>query len=95
MKIRKMLEQERMRYEAPSRDTDSTKPVTSVSLTLTPLLEQKNKNQPYFEHSSILRLSSEPFDRCIGTEHGFYEQAEVSLASLIESRYNSRLLFPE
>jgi len=48
MKIRKMLEQERMRYETPSRDTDSTKTITSASLKLTPLLEQNNKNQPYF-----------------------------------------------
>jgi hypothetical protein len=85
-----------MRYETPSRDTDSTKPVTSASLKqTTPQLDHKIKNQPYFEHSSILRLSKEPFEKCIETEHGFYEYAAVSLSSLIESRYNSKLLFPE
>lgn len=31
----------------------------------------------------------------MNTEHGFYEVAGVSLASLVESRYNSKLLFPE
>ena len=53
------------------------------------------KSSPFFDHGSILRLSNEPFEKCVGTEHGFYELAEVSLASLVESRYYSKLLFPE